>query len=151
MKLSFIIYLFASFQMLAQNEDLKLKEEIKRLDYAHARAIFEGNAVALDSLMNDDVTVNHPTNRIVKEKKELLALIRKGVIKYTTFERTPEKFLFYKDMVVIMGSEIVTPAKGAPNAGKKLQRRYTNIWMKNNNNNKWQLYIRHANNICPNK
>lgn len=134
----------------AQNvyESPALKEQIKKLDLAHARAIFEGNAIALDSLMNDEVTVNHPTNRIVREKKELLDLIKQGTIRYTSFERTPEQFLFFKDMVVVMGSEIVIPAKGAPNAGKKLNRRYTNIWMLQNG--KWQLTVRHANNVCMN-
>jgi len=123
-----------------------LKEQIKKLDLAHSRAILEGDASALYNLVNDDLTVNHPTNRIVQEKKELLDLIRKGTIRYTSFERTPEKFLFYKDMVVVMGSEIVVPAKGAPNAEKKLNRRYTNIWMKQNG--KWRLAVRHANNVC---
>ncbi|MDR6845587.1 nuclear transport factor 2 family protein [Flavobacterium granuli] len=139
-----------SSQATAQNiyENPTLKEQIKKLDLAHARAIFEGDAVALDSLMNNDVTVNHPTNRIVKEKKELLNLIKQGTIRYTSFERTPEQFLFYKDMVVVMGSEIVVPTKGAPNAEKKLNRRYTNIWMKQNG--RWQLTVRHANNVCIN-
>ncbi|MBK6285628.1 MAG: hypothetical protein IPF54_25825 [Draconibacterium sp.] len=61
-----IIVLFAG-RMEAQNnfENPILKEQIKKLDLAHAQAIFDGNAKALDSLMNDDVTVNHPTNRIV--------------------------------------------------------------------------------------
>ena len=151
MKSLILLIVLIPFQIYSQNvtENSDLKEKIRKLDLAHARAIFEGNAVALDSLMNDDVTVNHPTNRVVKEKKELLDLIRKGTIRYTEFERTPETFLFYNDMVVVMGSEIVVPAKGAPNAGKKLQRRYTNIWMKNKNN-KWQLFVRHANNVCVN-
>lgn len=124
----------------------QLQEEIRQLDLAHARAIFEGDAMALDSLMDDDVTVNHPTNRIVKEKQELLNLIKVGVIRYTSFDRTPEAFLFYKDMVVVMGNELVVPAMGAPNEGKTLQRRYTNIWMKTND--KWKLTVRHANNVC---
>jgi len=125
-----------------------LREEIRKLDLAHAGAIFRGDAVALDSLMDDDVTVNHPTNRIVKEKRELLDLIRQGVIRYTFFERVPETFLFFTDLVVIMGSETVVPAEGAPNAGKTLQRRYTNIWMRRDG--KWRLTVRHANNVCPN-
>ncbi len=124
----------------------QLKNEIEKLDLAHARAIFEGDASALETLMDDEVTVNHPTNRIVKEKKELLNLINQGVIRYTSFNRVPEKFLFFKDMVVVMGNETVVPAAGAPNAGKILRRRYTNIWMKKND--KWRLTIRHANNIC---
>ncbi len=123
-----------------------LEKEIRELDLAHAAAIFHGDAKALDALMDDDVTVNHPTNRIVKEKKELLDLIDQGVIRYTSFERHPEKFLFFKDMVVVMGGEVVVPAAGAPNAGKTLQRRYTNIWMLRDG--KWRLTVRHANNVC---
>jgi ketosteroid isomerase-like protein len=123
-----------------------LRAQIEKLDLAHAQAIFQGDSKALDSLMDDDVTVNHPTNRIVKEKKELLSLIQKGVIRYTSFERFPEEFLFFNDMVVVMGRETVVPAKGAPNAGRTLERRYTNIWMKRNG--KWRLTVRHANNVC---
>jgi ketosteroid isomerase-like protein len=120
--------------------------EIRKLELAHADAILNGDAAALDSLMDDNVTVNHPTNRIVKEKKELLDLIHHGIIRYTSFKRYPELFLFFKDMVVVMGNEIVVPAKGAPNEGKTLQRRYTNIWMKRDG--KWLLTVRHANNVC---
>jgi ketosteroid isomerase-like protein len=140
-----IIFLF-TFPLSGQVDTIKLRERIKILDMAHAAAIFKGDAAALDSLMDDNVTVNHPTNRIVKEKKELLDLIRQGVIRYTSFERFPEKFLFFENMVVVMGSEIVVPAKGAPGAGKTLHRRYTNIWM--NQNNQWRLTVRHANNVC---
>ncbi len=125
-----------------------VKEEIKKLDLAHAMAIFKGDAISLDSLMSDDINVNHPTNRILNEKAELLKLIRQGTIKYSSFERNPEKFLFYDAMVIVMGNETVVPAKGAPNEGKKLQRRYTNVWMKKNG--KWLLTVRHANNVCSN-
>lgn len=130
----------------AQSDSVMLREEIKKLDLAHAQAIFKGDAAALDTLMDDNVTVNHPTNRIVKEKKELLDLIKQGIIRYTSFERTPETFLLFKDMVVVMGGETVVPAKGAPNEGKTLQRRYTNIWMKRDGH--WRLTVRHANNVC---
>jgi ketosteroid isomerase-like protein len=132
--------------LTGQSDKTTLGEEIRKLDMAHAAAIFKGDAAALDSLMDDDVTVNHPTNRIVKEKKELLELIRQGVIRYISFERFPETFLFFNDMVVVMGNEIVVPSPGAPNAGKSLQRRYTNVWMKQDG--KWRLTVRHANNVC---
>jgi len=135
-------------KLAAQDDNGRLREEIKKLDIAHAAAIFKGDVEALDSLMDDDVTVNHPTNRIVKEKKELLELIQQGVIRYTSFERYPETFLFFKDMVIVMGNEVVVPAQGAPNAGKSLKRRYTNVWMNRDGN--WRLTVRHANNVCPN-
>ncbi len=144
--LAIAVFLFVP-GLAAQNDNDLLREEIRKLEMAHAAAIFNGDAEALDSLMDDDVTVNHPTNRIVKEKKELLDLIRQGIIRYTSFERYPETFLFFKDMVIVMGSEIVVPARGAPNAGISLKRRYTNVWM--NQDGKWRLTVRHANNVCP--
>ncbi len=140
-------FLFLNSALAQQdNQNPALQAEIKALDQAHAMAILNGDAFALDSLMDDEVTVNHPTNRIVKEKQELLDLIKQGVIRYTSFDRTPETFLFFDDMVVVMGSEVVVPAKGAPNAEKRIQRRYTNIWMKKDG--RWQLTVRHANNVC---
>lgn len=146
--LSTVLILFSSAFAQENYERELLKDQIKKLDLAHARAILKGDAVALDSLMDNNVTVNHPTNRVVREKQELLNLIEKGVIRYTSFDRTQETYLFFKDMVVVMGHESVVPAKGAPNEGETLQRRYTNIWMKTNG--KWKLTVRHANNICLN-
>ncbi|QHL88363.1 DUF4440 domain-containing protein [Nibribacter ruber] len=140
-----IALLLLSFPSIAQETD-SLRREIEKLDLAHAKAIFTSDAKALDRLMDDEITVNHPTNKIINEKAELLKLIKSGVIRYTSFKRYPEKFLFYKDMVVVMGHEEVVPAKGAPNAGKKLNRRYTNVWMKKEN--VWKLTVRHANNVC---
>ena len=112
---------------------------------AHADAIFKGDANTLRRLLPDDHTVNHPTNRIIEEKAELLELIGEGVIRYTRFERRPEKFLFYRDLVVVMGDETVVPAVGAPNEGKVLRRRYTNGWIRDDGS--WRLAFRHANNV----
>ena len=138
----------ASFaQQLQLPEDPALKEQIRKLDMAHAEAIFKGDRAALQELLPDDHTVNHPTNRIVQEKTELLKMIDDGVIRYARFERRPEKFLFYQDLVVVMGGETVVPAPGAPNEGKVVRRRYTNAWMQQDG--KWRLAFRHANNVCP--
>lgn len=137
----------SSAQQLQLPEDASLEEQIRKLDLAHAEAIFKGDKTTLQELLPDDHTVNHPTNRIVQEKAELLKLIDDGVIRYARFERRPEKFLFYKDLVVVMGDETVVPASGAPNAGKVLRRRYTNAWMQQDG--KWRLAFRHANNVNP--
>ncbi|MCC6350413.1 MAG: nuclear transport factor 2 family protein [Candidatus Eisenbacteria bacterium] len=135
---------FAGQLQLPDNPELK--EQIRKLDLAHAQAIFKGDSITLQELLPDDHTVNHPTNRIVQEKAELLKLIRGGTIRYTRFERRPEKFLFYKDLVVVMGDETVVPAPGAPNEGKVLRRRYTNAWMRQGD--RWLLAFRHANNVA---
>jgi hypothetical protein len=128
-------------------EDPALRETIRALDLAHAAAIFDGDRDKLDALLPDDHTVNHPTHRIVQEKAELLSLIGNGTIRYTRFERRPEKFLFYPNLVVVMGDETVVPAPGAPNEGVVLRRRYTNGWMLHEG--QWRLAFRHANNVPP--
>jgi hypothetical protein len=144
-----VLLVLLSLNTTAQQrpEDLALKEQIRALDLAHADAILKGDKLRLEELLPDDHTVNHPTNRIVQEKAELLKLIGNGVIRYTHFERRPEKFLFYENLVVVMGDETVVPAPGAPNAGVILRRRYTNAWMLQDG--KWRLAFRHANNVPP--
>lgn len=128
--------------------DPALEARIRALDLAHAEAIFDGDTVGLESLLPDDHTVNHPTNRIVQEKAELLRLIAEGVVRYTRFERRPEKLLVYEGLVVVMGDETVVPAAGAPRAGETLRRRYTNGWMLQKDG-EWRLAFRHANNVPP--
>lgn len=137
---------FASAQSLKRDE--KLEQEIRRLDLAHADAILRRDVEALKNLLAEDATTNHPTNKIVNEREGIFELIRNGTINYAAFERVPETFLFYKNMVVVMGRETIVPAGSAPGAGQTVRRRYTNIWMKHKG--KWLLNVRHANVVCSN-
>jgi ketosteroid isomerase-like protein len=131
---------FVSGQSLKRDE--KLEQEIKKLDLAHAEAILKRDTVALNKLLAKEVVTNHPTNKVVNERDGIFELIRNGTINYSSFERVPETFLFYKDMVVVMGHETLVMAKD----GKTVNRRYTNIWIKQSG--KWLLNIRHAHIVC---
>ena len=138
------IFVFAAGLVSAQSvkRDAKLEEEIRKLDLAHAEAILKRDVEALKNLLAEEVTTNHPTNKVVNEREGIFDLIRTGVINYKSFERVQEKFLFYKDMVVVMGNETLVMA----DTGKTVRRRYTNIWMKQKG--KWLLTIRHAHIVC---
>ena len=137
---------FVSGQSVKSNNTLE--QEIKRLDLAHANAILRRDVEALKKLIADDAVTNHPTNKIVKEREGIFELIRTGTINYSSFERVPETFLFYKDMVVVMGNETLTLAGDVGKAGQNVRRRYTNVWMKQKG--KWLLTIRHAHIVCSN-
>jgi ketosteroid isomerase-like protein len=137
---------FASGQSLKRNE--ALEQEIRRLDLAHADAILRRDTEALKKLIAEDAVTNHPTNKVVKEREGIFEMIRTGVINYASFVREPETFLFYKNMVIVMGRETLVPTGSAPNAGKTINRRYTNVWMKQKG--KWLLAVRHANIVCSN-
>lgn len=50
-----VLTCFSSSFAQGNYKNHELKEQIKKLELAQARAMFEGDAVALDSLMDDDV------------------------------------------------------------------------------------------------
>ena len=104
-----------------------------------------GNSGSVSFLFERKGVFKFDPSAINLEELEL-DLIDAGVIRYDAFERTPEQLLFFDGMVVVMGGEVVMPAKGAPNAGRRLERRYTNVWMQRDGG--WRLVVRHANNVC---
>lgn len=125
-----------------------LEQEIRKLDLAEAEAIQRGDFAALNKLLAEDFTVNSPRNQIVKGREGVFALIRDGVVNYSSFVREPEAILIYENTVVVMGLETIKPTGNAPGAGQTVRRRYTNIWMKKGG--KWLLTARHASVICQN-
>lgn len=148
--LAAIVFVFATALVSGQSvkRNAKLEQKIRRLDLAHADAILRRDVEALNKLLAEEVTTNHPTNKVVNEREGIFDLIRNGTINYSSFVREPETFLFYKNMVVVMGHETLTPTGNAPGAGQTIRRRYTNLWMKNKG--KWLLTVRHAHIICSN-
>ena len=118
-----------------------IEQEISRLDLAHADAVLRGDLAALDKLWTKDFRVNNPFNEIDKADR-----IRTGAVTYSSFIREPESVLVHGDTVIVMGRETVVPKGNSPDAGKTINRRYTNIWMKRNG--KWRLVARHASVIC---
>ncbi len=125
-----------------------LEKEIRRLDRAEADAILHRDIAALETIWAEDFTVNNPRNSISRGRSEVTALIRNGIIDYSSFVREIEEILFHGDTVIVMGSETITQAGKAPLAGQTIRRRFTNFWMKRNG--EWRLTARHANVICPN-
>jgi ketosteroid isomerase-like protein len=62
---------------------------------------------------------------------------------YESAEETIEALDARSDQVVIMGGEVVRPRGGAPNAGKTVRRRFTDVWRKDPDG-QWRLTIRQA-------
>ena len=125
-----------------------LEREIRRLDAAEAQGLLNKDVAALEKLWAEDFTVNNPRNGITHGRKEVVALIRNGVIDYSSFVREVETMLFHGDTVISMGLETIKPVGKAPFAGQTVRRRFTHFWMKRNG--KWLLTARHANVICQN-
>ena len=85
--------------------------------------------------------VTNPFNEIDRADR-----IRNGAVTYASFERICEAVQIHESTAIRMGKETVVPKGKSPDAGKTINRRYTNIWMKLNG--QWRLVARHASVIC---
>jgi ketosteroid isomerase-like protein len=138
------ITVFATGSAFGQSTKQKaaIEQEIRMLDVAHADAILRGDLDALAKLWTEDFVVNNPFNEVDKANRILT-----GAVTYSSFTRNAEKVTVFGDTVIVMGQEIVVPKGESPDAGKTINRRYTNIWMKRSG--KWRLVARQASVICP--
>jgi ketosteroid isomerase-like protein len=134
----------ASASNADQNEPVEA--EIRRLDRAEADGLLNKDVAALERIWAQDFTVNNPRNSITRGRSEVLALIRNGIIDYSSFVREVDAVLRHGETVIVMGSETITPVGKAPRAGQTVRRRFTHFWIKREG--EWRLTARHANLIC---
>lgn len=90
--------------------------------------------------------VNNPQNEISADRDAVLDRVRRGLIRYSKFERRIEAIRFNGDIAIVMGSEIVVPKSDAAGSHEAVHRRFTNIWKKTGTT--WRAIARHANAIA---
>ncbi len=123
-------------------ENNKVGEEVRKVDQAEAAAVLANDLPSIEKYWAEDFTVNAPNNRIVRGKKDVVALVKGGILDYAAFDRTVEAVLVQGNTVVIMGEEKVKPKGNAPLTGQTVRRRFTNVWIKRDG--QWQLTARQA-------
>jgi ketosteroid isomerase-like protein len=133
-----LLLLFIFFYAFSQNAT---ESEIRKLEDAQREAFLKKDTATLYKIFSPDFVVNAPTNKITT-LQDLKVLIRAGNVDMEAFERVTEKVTFTNNIAIAMGNETLRPTGNMPNAGKTVKRRYTNIWMKNNNS--WQLVARQS-------
>ena len=147
MKRSVILTLILAFSILtnlsAQTEKEKrvIEIEVRKLDSLHAAAVLSGDLKEMGKYWTEDFMVTDPFNEIDRANR-----IRNGAVTYSSFQRICEAVKIQGNTAILMGKEIVVPKGKSPDAGKIINRRYTNIWMKIDHN--WRLVARHASVIC---
>jgi len=133
------IFLIASAQ--TANEKKLIEAEVRKLDSLHAAAVLSGDLKEMDKYWTEDFMVTNPFNEVDRANR-----IRNGAVTYGSFQRICEAVKIQDNTAILMGKEIVVPKGKSPDAGKTINRRYTNIWMKIND--QWRLVARHASVIC---
>jgi len=145
---SLLLLLCSSAWTAAQARARATEEQtVRSLDDQERAAVLKQDQPALERLWSDQFTVNAPSNQVVIGKRAVLALVQRGVMQRSSFERKIEFIRVDGDFCIIMGAETVQPIGDAPLAGQTVQRRFTNIWRKEAGT--WRMIARHANVIAP--
>ena len=118
--------------------------EIKGMEEKQREAILHLDTTAMEKLWDKDLAVNSPTYNVVDKAGGMFAF-KNGYIHYSSIQQEIEKIMFNGDIGIVMGLETVKPIGLAPNAGKTVKRRFTNIWRQKGNT--WTLFARQATNI----
>lgn len=134
-----LIFIIAAHVCFAQESDESI---VRNLDNLEREAVLKGDTIALfHKYWSPDMMVNTPANRVGTVEGTKLN-VRSGKLDYATFERTVEKVTSHENIVILMGQETLKPQRQSDNAGKTVIRRFTNIWMKKNN--EWRMIARQA-------
>jgi hypothetical protein len=131
----------------AQAQDRNATESrIRELEQMETKAILDGDTNMLKKLWAPEFMVNTPRNNVSPNRDFVLSLQRAGMINYSSFSRTIENIQFHNDLVITMGNETYVPKDSLPQAGQKIKRRFTNVWIKKGD--QWLQIARHASIIC---
>ncbi len=134
---------FVSGQNTKQNH--KLEQEIRKLEQGQVDALMRNDLAAMKANWAKDYVVNNPFNEAVDASK---GPIQAGTLTYSSFVREVERVLIRGNAVIVMGRETVVPKGTSPDAGKTINRRFTDVWMKQNG--KWLMTARQASVVCQN-
>ena len=134
----------------AQSQEPRSAEEsaIRSLEEQERMAVLNGDIVALERLWAEQFIVNNPQNEISANRDAVLDRVRRGLIRYSKFERRIEAIRFSEDIAIVMGSETVVPKNDDAGSNQAVHRRFTNIWRKTGTT--WRVIARHAN-VIPGK
>jgi len=140
-----VLLAFGAAAQASDEDDVRARDDQERI------AALERDVSSLEQLWSSDFTVNAPNNRVVVGRQAVLdTFVHGGIINFSSFDRKIEFLKVDGDFAIIMGLETLVPVSSAPSAGltagKKVTRRFTNIWKKESGT--WRLYWRHANVIA---
>ncbi|MGH9755018.1 MAG: nuclear transport factor 2 family protein [Blastocatellia bacterium] len=141
--LSLLVYVTLSSAAQSEGSLSADEKTIRSLEEQERMAVLNEDVAALERLWSDQLIVNNPQNEISSDRNVVLDRVKRGLIRYSAFERRIEAIRFNQDIAIVMGSETVVPKGDPSRANQPVRRRFTNIWRKSGTN--WQMITRHAN------
>jgi ketosteroid isomerase-like protein len=147
-----VTFLFTanSFSQDLNSKDNHSKAEMakvrKLMDY-ETQIVLKQDTNAMKLFYPDDMVVTNPYNQVINKRK-ILDRVKSNFVRYSSYEKVVDYYhLENDDLLIVIGNETIVPAADANRAdrGKTVRRRFTEIWVKRND--EWKQVIRHFNNI----
>jgi ketosteroid isomerase-like protein len=113
------------------------RRQIEELQEDGRRAFLAADVAWLSEMFADDLIVHSPIH-LIHDKKTVLDLLGRGLIRHTSAVEHVEAIERRGDLVVVMGWDTVT----GPPTGATVHRRFTNVWRAHGSS--WQLAVRQA-------
>jgi hypothetical protein len=121
-------------------------QEVLELRRQGIAAMTSGAATPATERYSSTFVANTPGNAVVTGE-DMSELFARGAVSYQSVEQRLDYAGSHgPDIVVLMGEEIVVPGPGARDAGKRIRRRFTDVFRKENG--EWRHDLRHANVIA---
>jgi ketosteroid isomerase-like protein len=124
------------------------EKAIRALEDEERVAVLNEDVTTLERLWAEEFIVNNPQNQVSPDRAAVLDRIRRGLIRYSRFERQIEAIRFNGDVAIVMGSEMVVPKVDSGGSPPAVHRRFTNIWRRTGTT--WRSIARHANVVLAN-
>ena len=143
-----LLVLVCATLLAAQPQESPTAREktIRSLEEQERMAVLNEDVDALKRLWAVQFIVNNPQNEISADRNVVLDRVKRGLIRYSAFERRIESIRFNKDIAIVMGAETVVPKGDSARTNQPVHRRFTNIWKKSGAG--WRMIARHANVIA---
>ena len=118
-------------------------QEVLELRRQGIAAMTSVGASAATERYSSTFVANTPGNAVVTGE-QMLRQFARGAVSYASVEQHLEYAGSHgPDLVVLMGEEVVVPGPGGANAGKRIHRRFTDVFRRENG--EWRHDLRHAN------
>jgi len=133
-----------SFDTMAANpwDNDAAVQEVLKLRAKGIAAIVTTGPTADSEHYSSTFVANTPANSIVTGQ-QMIKNFGAGFSYKAVEQRLDYAGSHGPDIVVLMGEEVVVPGVGSPNAGKRIHRRFTDVFRKESG--EWRYDLRHAN------
>jgi hypothetical protein len=130
---------------LSADQEAQIRKTVEAIDDEEAAGVLKGDPEAQTRFWAADITVNAPSNRVVRHDQILGLMKQHTGLQYSSFERHREAIIIRAKCAVTMGYEIVVPKGQVPDSGKTINRRYTNTYYLEDGG--WRIIARQATNV----